>query len=440
MLKKKSVLAIGLMLIFIIILSACSKSSNQVVEDIKPTKSPVSTPQAPEKPVTVTLNATTSYISDADLNLLIIEPLKKKYPYITVERVTGTLPQLMNAGVIPDLVVTHNGDILGYSGDGFMSDLGELVKKHGIDMGRFSPEIVKSLTFEGKLMAIPYAVNFTALYYNKDIFDKFGIAYPKDGLTWDETIELGKKVTREENGVKYRGIDPETPSRLTRVLGIDSVDYKTNKATVDNDNWRTVFDIYKKAFSIPGNMTSTGEVTTGKGNKDFFEDKTLAMYPTVNRISFLMENAPKNGLNWDVAQYPSMPGKPGINTDVDAHLFGIPVTAKNKDAAMKVLEIITSDEVQMEMTRKTGRVSPLKDAKFAEAFAKDLPGTIGKNIAGIFKSKRIEAPIRSKYTNQNQPFINKELEAYVKGTQDLNTSIRNVEEAINKNILTVNAK
>lgn len=438
MLKKKSVLAIGWMLIFIIMLSACSNSSNQVEENNKPTKSPAYTPQASEKPVTVTISATTSYISDADLNLLIIEPLKKNYPYITVERVTGSLTQLMNSGQIPDLVVTHNGDILGYSGDGFMSDLGELVKKHRVDMGRFSPEIVKSLTFEGKLMAIPYAVNFTALYYNKDIFNKFGVPYPKDGLTWDDAIELAKRVTRDENGIKYRGIDPETPSRLTRVMGIDSVDYKTNKATVDNDNWRMVFEIYKKAFSIPGNMTSTGEVTKGKGNKDFFEDMTLAMYPTVNKISYLMENAPKSGLNWDVAQYPSMPGKPGINTDVDAHLFGIPVNAKNKDAAMKVIEMITSEDVQMTMTRKTGRVSPLKDAKFAEAFAKDLPGTVGKNIAGIFKSKRIEAPIRSKYANQ--PFIDKELEAYVKGTQDLNTAIRNVEEAINKNILTISGK
>jgi len=164
----------------------------------------------------------------------------------------------------------------------------------------------------------------------------------------------------------------------------------------------------------------------------------LAMFPTVNIISTLMATAEKSNLNWDVAQYPSLPGKPGINTDVDAHLFAIPVNAKHKDAAMKVLEIITSDEVQMEMTRKTARLSPLKDNKFVEGFAKDAQGTNGKNIAGIFKSKRIEAPIRSKYSTS--PFVEKEIEAYVSGQKDLNTAIRDAEEAINKNIAGLKGK
>ncbi|NOU90117.1 extracellular solute-binding protein [Paenibacillus sp. LMG 31460] len=43
------------------------------------------------------------------------------------------------------------------------------------------------------------------LYYNKDIFDKFGISYPRNGMTWDEVYDLAKKLNRTEDGISYRG-------------------------------------------------------------------------------------------------------------------------------------------------------------------------------------------------------------------------------------------
>ena len=53
----------------------------------------------------------------------------------------------------------------------------------------------------------------------------------------------------------------------------------------------------------------------------------------------------------------------------------------------------------------------------------------GKNIAGIFKNHFIKAPIRSSYGELGTLF-GEEIQKYVDGEKDLNSAIRDMEEAI----------
>lgn len=431
----KGTFGITAITMFGLLLAGCGGNEQGGAQGEAPTPAKEVEKMEPEKPVTLKVHIPVGWFTDDEMQKLIYEPLKKKAPHITLERREGDVNKLLAAGDIPDLIVTHSGTMLQYAELGIMSDLNELVQLKKFDLNRFDPAVINTLKMDGKLMALPYAVNFTALYFNKDIFEKFGVPFPKDGMTWDDAIDLAKRVTREDAGTKYRGIDPETISRLSRVLGIDNVDYKSNKATVVNDGWKTVFDIYKKVFSIPGNMPSTGNILGNPGYNEFFTVKTLAMYPSVNRFPAI-KNAEITGLNWDVAQYPSMPGKPGIGTDVDAHIFAITAGSKHREAAMNVIEIVTSDELQMTMTRETARLSPLKDPSFSSAFAADFGIAEGKNIAGIFKSRRIEAPIRSMYLTNANKIVEKYVKEYVEGVKDLNTALRSAEEEIDKYIAT----
>lgn len=47
--------------------------------------------------------------------------------------------------------------------------------------------------------------NTEAVFYNKDLFDKFGIDYPTDNMTWDEMYELSKNMTRSDGDIQYYG-------------------------------------------------------------------------------------------------------------------------------------------------------------------------------------------------------------------------------------------
>lgn len=54
----------------------------------------------------------------------------------------------------------------------------------------------------GTLPGLPVDVSVPLIIYKKEMFDRAGLAYPREDWTWDEFIELGKKLTiRNERGV-----------------------------------------------------------------------------------------------------------------------------------------------------------------------------------------------------------------------------------------------
>jgi ABC-type glycerol-3-phosphate transport system substrate-binding protein len=372
--------------------------------------------------------------TDEEFKLLVEDPVKKKYPYISFERSQGDLAKILVGGQVPDIIQSHSGLLSTYQSLGAASDLGELVKRNNLDLNRFEPAILNSLKDDkGRLLALPYGINMTALFYNKDIFDKQGVPYPKDGMTWEQVIELSKKVTFSEGGVKYRGLDPETLVRFSRVMAIDYVDGKTMKSTFNDPRWKTAFETLKRIYTLPGNEPAKLGGNTGKD--PFLKDKTVAMFATTNQIHAMVD-ASKEGLHWDVVQYPSFPGRENISTDVDAFVFEIPETAKNKEAALKVIEVFTSDEVQKLLVSKTARISPLKDPMFKQAFASDIEGIQGKNISGIFKGKVVEAPVRTRYLQDAQKIAESVFIEYAQDKMDTNTALRRADEEINKFVAT----
>ena len=53
------------------------------------------------------------------------------------------------------------------------------------------PSIIESQTVDGKLVALPFFTDAPALYYRKDLLEKYGAAVPK---TWEEMAATAKKV------------------------------------------------------------------------------------------------------------------------------------------------------------------------------------------------------------------------------------------------------
>jgi len=373
-------------------------------------------------------------ITPEDMELMINGPLHQKYPYITVEVIDRTKNSLENqvaSGDQLDLITTWNGSMSAAMDLGIFEDLAPLAKKDGFDLNRFDQQAldtIKTISNDGKLYGLPYNRQFNALYYNKDIFDKFGVAYPKDGMTWDDAIELSKKVSRTENDTAYRGLDPESIQRLSFPLSLNIIDATTQKTTISSnfDTYKKLFGLGKEIYSVPGNKPPKWGTST---NNSFIKDKTVAMTATVNIIPYIAQ-VPE--FNWDIAQYPSYKDKPNVAGMYDLHIMSISKTSKYKEEAMKVLEVLFSDDVQMIATKKTGRVSLLKDPKFQQAYGADMPILKGKHLEGIFKSKPAPAPRLSTYYSKAAGILETHFRQYVDGTVDENTALRDAEEEIAK--------
>lgn len=98
-------------------------------------------------------------------------------------------------GTAPDVFwinVLHAED---YYDGGILLDLNDYLKKSDLDIEKNFPEaLIKAYNFEDKQIAIPKDFDTNALWYNKDIFDKAGVAYPTDDWTFDDLAKACKDL------------------------------------------------------------------------------------------------------------------------------------------------------------------------------------------------------------------------------------------------------
>lgn len=69
------------------------------------------------------------------------------------------------------------------------------------DAAQYPLDLYNYWRFDGtNIFGVPENIQMMALYYNKDIFDKAGIAYPDSTWTYDKVLEVAKELTIVEGG------------------------------------------------------------------------------------------------------------------------------------------------------------------------------------------------------------------------------------------------
>ena len=106
------------------------------------------------------------------------------------------------AGVGPDLFDCFNGfDLAAYIRSGIALDVTDMFPDYGIDPDAVWPCLKTFFQLDGRSYGFPDNAGANAVWYNKRLFDRQGLPYPTDEWTWDEFIEIAKKLTlRNENG------------------------------------------------------------------------------------------------------------------------------------------------------------------------------------------------------------------------------------------------
>jgi multiple sugar transport system substrate-binding protein len=316
-----------------------------------------------------------------------------------------------------------------------------LIKKYGFDLSRLASgveENVRSFSDnDGKFILMPFELNNNALFYNKTIFDKFGIAYPKDGMTWESIYDVAKQVTRMDSGVQYKGFRfEETNLVFKNQLGLAFVDPKSLKASLNNDGWKRWLSTMTAFHTIPGNDLNI--MITEKD--EFMKEQTLAMRTGPNFMSELPAAVGKGGFDWDVVSLPDFQGFEGKGSQFNAPYFAIPPTSKLKDQAFQVIDYMMSDEVQSIMS-KQGRLPIVKSDKAKSEFGTGIDGLKGKNLQAFFKDTVAKpAPATIYDTIAKQSMVRKGIRGIAIDRKDVNTALRETEEDINKQIEAETAK
>ena len=88
-----------------------------------------------------------------------------------------------------------------YAGKGVLMDLQPMIDADGVDMTKYPESLVNLYSYDGSAYGLPKDFDTIGLFYNKDLFDKAGVAYPDATWTWDNLTEAAKKLTDPAEGV-----------------------------------------------------------------------------------------------------------------------------------------------------------------------------------------------------------------------------------------------
>ncbi|WP_282942046.1 extracellular solute-binding protein [Paenibacillus sp. RC67] len=423
-------------LLIVSIASGCSSTNTAPVDKGKGEEA------IKNDPATIKIAVSNNMFTEEDFAKYVSEPVKKKYPHITVERINtsekgSSVTDLIAAGTVPDIVGYYPGNLSNINDLNLTFNIEDLIKKHRFDTSRIAPEVLETVKIASNQS---YIVGFAAyhnpfgLFYNKDVFDRMGIPYPKDNMTWDDLKELSVKITRLDNGIQYRGLYPDFLYRGARQLSLPYADFQTNKSLLNTDPWKELFQLWASMYDIPGMTAGDYKALNYGKNEQAFIKGELAMLAGYSNTLNALRKAPD--VKWDVVTYPSNKKAPGVAHRVDSPVLAITSQSPNKDAAFQVLETILSDEVQTDMVRN-GRMTVLTSQKVKDEFGKGIPEFNGKNLIALTKPKMAvisqikylnEGEIDKITTNAFQAVINKE--------KDVNTALREADELLNKHIET----
>ena len=95
----------------------------------------------------------------------------------------------------PDLVQLSYTAVNEYVVRGQLQPLNEFIDNGTLDISQLDQTLLDTYKVDGKYYAIPTGVNTLFLYYNKTLFDKYGIEYPVTGMTIDEVYVRAKEFT-----------------------------------------------------------------------------------------------------------------------------------------------------------------------------------------------------------------------------------------------------
>jgi multiple sugar transport system substrate-binding protein len=389
----------------------------------------------PPEPVDLTI---THFLSAANVQEFdnFMQPLiAKKFPHITVKWVEPkdykSIDDFIVNKNVPDILISSTDAVIPLQGAKLALDLNPLVTKHKLDLSKFYPEAlqaVKSYAQQGELYSLPYVMNFRALFYNKDLFDSFGVSYPKDNMTWKEATELTKKVTRQLNGKNIFGFGVPIFPEFANGLALADVDAKTNKAVLNTDDWLRALQTYKQIYSIPGNkLTKTPA-------KDFINADVAMITRFGASVLNQIDEATGKGtnLNWDITNMPHFEGMKGITTP-SLSTYYISATSKHPDEAFEVIAYLAAAPESQALKASLGRAPAAKFDGVEKVFGEKSEVLKGKNVASLFKMPDLNSPPPSQYSASTE--VRKYAEQYVNGLQtDARTALRMAEEEANQRI------
>jgi ABC-type sugar transport system, periplasmic component len=313
-----------------------------------------------------------------------IEIFKSKHPEVTVKTEEQTFEQIqknakivLTGDTVPDVMEYNKGNATAgqLAAQGLIAPLTDAATQYGWDTklaGSLSATAKyddKGLMGSGEWYGVPNYGEFVGVYYNKDMFEKYGLTVP---TTMDE-------FTTVMDTFKAKGVTPLAAAGAEYPLG--QLWYELVLANADR-SFVDGYQLFKSDVNWQGAPLTTGTQTLSDWiKKGYLAKNSAALKAEDMGVAFIKGTYPmmvsgswwfgrlstEMKANWGMFTFPGNTLHPGSS----GNLWVVPAKAKNQDLAKEFIDITLSKDVQNVLAEKgglpvAGDTSAITDPKVKE--------------------------------------------------------------------------
>lgn len=312
-----------------------------------------------------------------------VERFEKKHKDVKVKFLTipndaykQKLSVAMSGNRAPDVFVSWGGGWLkNFSDQDKVLDL-----TNETDKGHFNKLALDNSTFDNKVYGYPLGLTVDVVFYNKEIFKKYGLSAPK---TYDEWLKVIDTLNKNDiipialsNKTKWPGAYylMNFASRIAGPDLFDSAFHRTGKGFDDPAYVKAGEYIQemvkKKAFNSGFNGVPYDE---GQGRQLMYSGKAAMMDMTISFVNNMKEEAPDFADKLDFFVFPTVPGGKGKQTELGASaspVWSVAKNSKNQKLAIELAKELSSTETAQQYADRTGSLTSIEGVVPKDAFTK----------------------------------------------------------------------
>ena len=292
------------------------------------------------------------------------------------------LQTMMAAGEPPDVFYVGNERIPSFASLGLLEPLDRFVQEDAgsrepgaLRLDDFYPQVVDAFRYDGTnagrgtLWGIPKDFTTVGFYYNKDVFRKAGVPFPKPDWTWDDFVSTARAIHRATgpDGERYVGAEFVTWPAMVRAYlfteGGDAVGSSWDDLRLSDPKSMAALERLRAwRHDEEGTLTS-GRSKLATGSAVFATGKVGMAGPFGRWV--VPEYRRIKDFDWDFAPLPRGSERANIILTVS---WSISAQSAHKADAWKLVRWLTNEEGQKAQARLGLAIPSNRRAAESDAF------------------------------------------------------------------------
>lgn len=373
-----------------------------------------------------------------------IEIFEKEHPNIKINYTPGLAGSEYNAKLLtsaasnsmPDVMFMMSSAYRQFVAKGALLELTEKFDEE-FPLDDFIDSSKTIMDVNGKVYGVSSCTVSPILYYNKDVFDAAGLSYPSADpqkcWTIDEFREAAKKLKTDDIYGCY-GLEIVANTLAAQIISkggaMYSDDYKTS--AMNSPQVKSVLETIKAIRTEDGSAPdATTLENVGMTAAQMLETGKVAM---LIDGSWALQELAASGMNIGMAPLPSY-GK--ALTTGQAHLHCISAGTKHPEEAWEFVKFLSSLDYQGTLVSAglwmPNRKSMYEADTVAKWYKEDIHGDSYKSMLEYFENAVVD-PSALQYSTKCSDIITEETKLYFTDSQDIDTTLKNIEERSNEAI------